>query len=134
MRRFGRNTRYRRISSVALLKSIVEGREGELLRAVALVEYPEVLEDLKNNVCPACGFRARRWVSLYAHIVRTRCLATVSFVVRDIINSYERARQFIEREVYVSHTRWRIKYQTTWYSTAEEAYRALRSMDAIVVG
>jgi hypothetical protein len=133
MRRLGRNTRYRRISSVALLKSIAEGREGELLRAVALVEYPEVLEDLKNNVCPACGFRARRWVSLYAHIVRTGCLATVSFVVRDIIDKYERARQFIEREVYVSHTRWRIKYQTTWYSTAEEAYRALRSMDAIVV-
>jgi hypothetical protein len=133
MRRFGRNTRYYKAYPLTLVKRVLDSRATELLRAVALVEYPEVFEDVRNNVCPVCGFKAKRRVALFAHMRRSECGGTIALVIRDIVDKYARARLLIDRTRYRTYTRWVIKYTGKWYSTAEEAYRALRSMDAIVV-
>ena len=114
--------------AVRFLKRVYDGECLYTLRVVAYVEYPEVFEALSRGRCPFCGKQAKaeRWV--WGHI-RRNCITSATSVARDIYDRWSKARGLISE----GKKGFTIKHTGRSYRTFEEAYRALREMDVILL-
>jgi len=116
--------------SAGLLRRILRPRRHSYtvkLRAIMEAEYPWVIEDLKNMVCPFCGRRARSWWGMWRHIRKSHELE-VRQVAMDVVAKYYKSRRVIERVHYGNVERFLVRPIGVWYSSFGEAYLALKSL------
>jgi len=121
--------RGRMYDPVEFLKSIYKGDCPYTLRAVAHVMYPYIFEDLERSTCPICGKQLKNRSAVWRHVRKTECSLGALAIADSIYGEWERTARAIEYR----DGKYVVEDTGRQYDTFEEAYRALRKLDVVIL-